>query len=234
MSSQRVTLQSLGQELLKISQNMVTKEHFDNEMKSLGARVEAQDAKLENMDQRLNKVENDTKTMPRNLYEELHDQEIRKKNIIIFGLKEASFDSNNKKEFYLKEQNTVSELISALGILSVLKIRTFRLGKRSTTAQQCRPLKVTFESSTIRDDILINCHHLKDNDLWEGISITPDLTKMQQKTCKEKRLGMIEEAAKKNSELSEADTGNGIKYKVVGHYNAGTLKIIKTTTSNPA
>ena len=206
--------------------NQVTKEHFDEKIKSLEKRIDGQEEKLKVIDDRVNKIEDD---MPNDIYEEMHEQEIRKKNVIIFGLKEQS--GNNGKERYVKDMELAGRLLSAMKDIDLysegkLGFRILRLGRYNENSASPRPLKVSFSKSLIRDIVLSCCKHLKGKSEWQGVSVTPDLTKVQQKLSKAKRVGLQKDSDKKNNDRKDHEV-NTFQYKVLGHYGLGNLRIAK-------
>ena len=106
-----------------------------------------------------------------------------------------------------------------------------RLGKKSPNTgrnAKPRPLKLILENVNVRDSVFAHTKYLKDKAEWKGVSIVPDLTKMQQTLSKSRRKELLELAETKNAELTQEEKDNETEYKVVGHYGHGNLRMIKT------
>ena len=111
--------------------------------------------------------------------EELEERQSRKKNIVIFGLPEASCakersDSIDKQRF--------SELMTALNLDEEIHSadRCFRLGSRGS---QQRPLKVILRSADLRDSILKSASKLgklPKGHKFKEVYLKEDLTRLQQ------------------------------------------------------
>ena len=226
MSSSRVTMQSLQDTLKLIVANQVTKEHFDNKISGLEQRIDGQDEKINSMDERIKKIE---KEMPNDILKEIHEQEIRKKNVIVFGMKEQT--ENNNKERYIKDKETIGKLLATINDINLIsegdiRYSIYRLGKYNANSPSPRPLKISFSTAIIRDIVLSCCKHLKGKVEWEGISIVPDLTKVQQHLSKLERTDLQKDADKKNNDRKDTEISN-FQYKVLGHYGLGNLRIAK-------
>ena len=231
MGSNRVTLQSLNEKLNVLLSTQVTKEHFDDKLQNLEEKVKGQEERLIEVDKKVEKIENE---MPDNIYTELHDQELRKKCAIIFGLPEQN--CNNEKERRIKDKETTMELIDALNDIDLISegdihFGVLRLGKYKADSIKPRPVKVSFSTCTIRDIVLSCCKNLKGKSEWNGVSIVPDLTKIQQKLSVAKRARLLKEADEKNNGRN-SDEVNKFQYKVLGHYGLGNLRILKQTLGN--
>ena len=92
------TLKSMQKTLNTIVENQVTKDHFTGEIKKLNDRLDEQDKAMKEVKKRLTKVESSYKTMPNDIYSEIQEQEVRKRNAIVFGLPEQNH-GNGKEKF---------------------------------------------------------------------------------------------------------------------------------------
>ena len=98
--------------------------------------------------------------------------------------------------------------------------------------QKVRPIKISFQDNAFRDLVLRSCKNIKDIDDWKGISIVPDLTKVQQRLSKTNRKKLQEKADKNNAERSPDEIQKGTVWKVTGHYGNGNLRLTKYTPSS--
>lgn len=203
--------------------NQVTKTYFDEVVKKLDVRV------TKNEDD-ISTIKSEIAEMPNNIYEEIHEQEKKKKNVVIFKLDEVEGVSDKKKKFD-KEKEVVQELINNMTDFNLLsegdlKFRMYRLGKED--APKPRPMVVSFDNNMLRDKVLESCRNLKGKEKWKRVSVVPDLTKMQQKMAKQMRKKLSEESSKKNGARTEEEIKT-IEWKVIGHYGLGNLRLSKIT-----
>ena len=202
--------------------NQVTKAHFNEVVSKLDKRVAKNEEDISILKTKVD-------DMPINIYEEIHEQDIKKKNVIIFKLQEV--DENDKKKKFVEERNVVQGLLNDMTDFELLSegdlnFRFFRIGKDN--ASKPRPMIVSFESNIIRDKVLESCKNLKGKEKWKGISIVPDLTKIQQNLSKQSRKKLSDEANKKNAARTDAEKKT-IEWKVIGHYGLGNLRLGKIT-----
>lgn len=227
------TLESLNTMLKELLSKQVTKEHFDSEIGKMNKKIEKQEKKINNVTTRLEKMENDSKKMINEIYQEIYEQDQRKKNVIIFGLQEQR-NENDKVEIRKKEQENVINLLTDMKVFGpddeCIYMRTYRLGRLNPMAEKPRPLKIELGSFIIRDQVFLHAKNLKGNKKWQKISIVPDLTKTQLCTAKAKRKELLASATKKNNELSSEDEENEVEWKVLGNYSLGNLRLQKTST----
>ena len=215
-----------------VKKNLVTKQHFDEEVTKLNERIDNQDTKIQNIDEKITKVEKD---LPDTIYEELQEQEKCKRNIILFGFREED-QTIDKVSRFSKEKDNVNILINDLSDFHLLgegnlKISLRRLGKFNATAEKPRPLKVTFSSHYIREQVLSCCKNLKGKEQWKGVTIVPDLTKVQQRLAKKKRAELQTEINKKNNDRNANETQQ-FEYKLFGNYGFGNLRIGRVDITN--
>lgn len=228
-SNEQINFSSLNEKINALLDNQVTKKYFDDRLKKLEDRIDHQETKLVEVDTRLQTVESSVALLPDNIYTEMQDQELRKKNIMIFNLPEPI--SNDKKDRFKQENEIVRNIlidIEATTQNQQVHMKLLRLGK-ATADDKIRPLRVTFRSAEFRERVLMLRRNLKDHESWTDISIAPDLTKIQQNLSKRKRNEMIVKAAANNSKLSDEEKQNGIEWKVLGSYMSGNLRLAKVT-----
>ena len=232
MSTRGKSQDNMEKQLRAILDNMLTKDHFDDEMNDIKNKLSEHDEKIKTIDERLTKIEDSPSyTNTDHILEELHEQERRKKSIIIFNLAEQSSPSNSKAENYQKELKLITELCVDMQILDStndrINIRFTRIGKNPNPGSP-RPMKVTFGYTAIREQVFHAAANLKGNEKWKNVSINLDLTKAQLKIAKRKTGELFELAKIKNESRSDEDKNNGVLFKVRGHYGLGNLRIQKT------
>ena len=143
--SSRATMNSINEKLELLINNQVTKEHFEETIGRMEKRIDKNEKDIKAINTKVNNLE----TMPTDIYTEIHDQEQRKRNIIIFKLNEHE-GIMDKKERRNKEKETIGKLLHDMTDLNLLaegniNYRIFRVGK--DTAKKPRPLKVSFDNS---------------------------------------------------------------------------------------
>ena len=107
--------------------------------------------------------------------EEERQKEVRRTNLIIFGVKESEELSNNDETF-------IRNLVKDIGASSTVTFMT-RIGSKRTN--YTRPIKVVFGSAHEAYLIIKNLIKLKDNPKYRGISITGDFTLFERSVMKE-------------------------------------------------
>ena len=126
---------------------------------------EAKEAKEENiiLRKRLNEVERTSQKYLR------QEEDAKRRNIVIEGLKEASFQ---------KTKDDVTELLTVLGIemSPMTVVNLHRLGKQQSDALRPRPVKVIFLSNLTKQTLYKNISQLKNDEKWKNISINDDVT----------------------------------------------------------
>ena len=147
--------------------------------------------------------------------------EAKKKNVIIFGLKEGDEngkDTDNeagKDAIKITDSVKVKELLQAIGVsleysqFSVL----YRVG-RNPSKQVC-PLIVRFESVEERQRVLSKARNLKSQQKWKNVFIAEDLTKKQYHLERSREIRLKEEAAERNLRRTMEDAKTGM-WKIVG------------------
>ena len=223
---------AVEKEILKqleaLSQNQVTKQHFDGELGEIKSTLQAHEDRLSNIEGRLDAVESTTSNSD-TMYKELYEQECRKSNIIAFNFPEQD-KQLSKKETFEKEYEQVKEMLVDMKLLDTehdnIKMRLFRIGKPLGTDRP-RPLKLMFRSKEIKDQVFASVRYLKDHPKWENINICCDLTKKQQALGKAKRAELLMEAKTKNDKRSTVEIQKGVEWKVFGNYGRFNLRLQK-------
>ena len=103
--------------------------------------------------------------------EELAEQTEKRRracNIILHGVNEAvDADRNEAKKTF------INSFIDTIKVATTFK-SVLRLGKASPSKN--RPIMVVFEKEDEKDKIMNSLKHLKDNEIYKGLSVTEDLT----------------------------------------------------------
>ena len=104
--------------------------------------------------------------------QEISEREKRKSNIMIYGCKEDTVNSN--KDQHILDADKVSQILSTLDIAET-EYSLFRLGKfDSTNVNRCRPLKICFSGLTTVNKALRSASKLKSTPDLNGIFISCD------------------------------------------------------------
>ena len=96
--------------------------------------------------------------------------------------------------------------------------------------EKCRPLIVKLRNQEEKAEILFKAKRLKNNQNWEGVSITHDLTKQQ---CQEEKIVELElkrKAEEMNCQLLENEKFEKF-WKVVG--GRGTRRLVLRNKGTP-
>ena len=146
-------------------------------------------------------------------------QERKKNNLVVFGLQEDERDDISQ----------LRALFSNLGAdINVENVQFFRTGR---SLEKCRPLIVKLRNQEEKAEILFKAKRLKNNQNWEGVSITHDLAKQQCQTEMIVELELKRKAEEKNCQLSENEKFEKI-WKVVG--GRGTRRLVLINKGTPA
>ena len=142
---------------------------------------------------------------------ELQLQERKKNNLILFGLHENEQD----------DIHHLKTLFSNLGAdIDVNNTQIYRTG---SSLEKCRPLIVKLRNQEEKAEILFKAKSLKNNQNFQGVSITHDLTKRQCQAEKVREMDLRREAEEKNCHLSENEKSDKV-WKVVG--GRGTRRVV--------
>ena len=151
------------------------------------------------------------------IFEEMRDRESRKDNILVYNIPEA--ESSIAEERGKQDRDEIyclADSIKADMRENDIKFMT-RLGKYEENKN--RPILMAVRYSPLKDYLLNNAYKLK-HGRYENVRITKDLTKRQ----RDEELQLIEEAKKRNSDLSEEEKKN-FEWKVIG--KKGERRLIK-------
>lgn len=109
------------------------------------------------------------------LISELHERNIRSRNIMIFNMGESSSGTVSDRIIHDKEH--VASLLNKLGLQSDMELKVLRIGKLGTNP---RPAKVIFPDPKHAIDCIKNRHKIGSS----NIRIKQDLTILQRKQLK--------------------------------------------------
>ena len=161
---------------------------YEEEMQELTGKIKTLHDTVNTFEQAMNAMSDDLKDLKdenlklrKRIYETENvnqrfmglEEEGKRRNIIIDGIKEAPFH---------KTKEVVTELCSALGVelTPVTVVNMFRLGAQRADATQPRPVKVKFQSNLTKQTLYKNISSLKDDEKWARISIRDDVTEEMQ------------------------------------------------------
>ena len=135
---------------------------------------------------------------------ESKDQQIKEKNVIIFGVKSST--STTPEEKKSDDKNELDKIMTAMEF-DTLKIKNFyRLKSRNSS--NIAPLIVTFDNVNIRNEALKCGKNLNNSTEYKKkIYVNPDLTESQRVNFKR----LLEEKKKKNSENVDQNCYYGIR-----------------------
>ena len=164
-------------------------------------------------------IEENTKA---SVFNEMAERESRKFNIVVHGVDEPEPTIKDGKERLAKDLEKLQNLTSLIDVHIQLSdsIRfARRLGKINEDGKP-RPLLVSFKEVAEKKLILENAKVLKENDLWKGVSLVQDLTKLQRNDEKVMRI----DAEKRNAAMDEEEAKNWT-FKVTGQ--RGQRRVVK-------
>ena len=145
-------------------------------------------------------------------------QERKKNNLVVFGLQEDQQD----------DVSQLRALLSSLGAdIDVVNTQFFWTGRN---LKKPRPLIVKLRNQEEKAEILFKAKRLKNNQNWQGVSITHDLTKQQ---CQEEKIVELElkkKAEEMNCQLLENEKFEKF-WKVVG--GRGTRRLVLRNKGTP-
>lgn len=137
---------------------------------------------------------------------ELEQRQNKRKNLIVFGRKEG-----------LSDMEIALQLLEDVGVSAHVQ-SCFRLGKQSDSLARSRPLVIKFTSVEEKNEVQKSLRNLKGKNVWNGVSVRPDLTKMQYQEEKKVFENLCKEMKIKNETLK----GEG-KWKIVSRFGVQKL-----------
>ena len=180
---------------------------------------------------------------------EAHLVEKKKKNVIIFGLKESISndihvvgDEHQIGHDTTKGKEQILALFQDIGVQADFEKdieTTYRIGKQ--LGSNIRPVVIKLASHNIRSEILSKAKHLKGNATWTGVFITEDLTKRQYMEERIKEQQLRTEATRRNQLLSTEEEkikqwtpigGRGWRHLILKHLIVENGSINNKKTDN--
>ena len=141
------------------------------------------------------------------------DKRNRNRNVIIHGKSEAG--AAGDKCF-------AETLLKDIQVGSIPINQIERIGSKTETKPERRPIKITFNKEEDRNKVLNSLRNLKGSNAYNGVSITPDYTNSERLLIKE----FHNEAKERTYE--EKENGTGYVWKIRGTLTSGLfLKRIK-------
>ena len=126
----------------------------------------------------------------RNSVNEMEERDRRKRNVLVFGLKEVNDSTEDRTT---TDKTNFEKLCRAINVLAEAT-STYRIGRKDNN--KTRPLKVTLESEDTRNQILSQAKELRNLEAYEEIFLKRDMTPMERDEDKKLR----QERDKKNDE----------------------------------
>ena len=150
--------------------------------------------------------------------DEIHEEEKRKNNLVVYGVKESEdTDKDNRKKHDKDEIIKISKFLGLDDFTEYNIVRILRMG--TYTEGTMRPLLVELDSAVTKYKIMRNTYKLKDVDEYKGWSLQHDMTKEQRENVKK----LVEEAKQKTA----ADESGEYIYRVRGPPHKKFIKRIK-------
>jgi len=173
----------------------------------------------EEIDKKNDQLEKRVTSGEDNILEEMNDRERRRKNVVMYGVKES--DKAEGRQRLEDDKREINNIFTVLDVnLSVEDDAEFcrRIGPRGENA---RPLVCGFYTEWGKNTLLKYAKRLEGTEL-STISIAPDLTRQQRKA----EMELEQEAIRKNEELDDEDRSKNLEWQVVGR--KGQRRLIKT------
>jgi len=194
---------------------------MDKRLEGVEKHQDEQDSRMEKMEMQVERLSREVQSSEdkaeeavgrkeKNLYEELRERELRKKNVVFHGVGELQAEKSTWEERVEWDKKSCLNIFSALALdMGVEAIRfTRRLGEKG---KDPRPLLTGFHTETERAKLLKNAKKLEST-VFKDVNVVPDLTKRQ----REEEAELKKEADKKNKNLSESDKAKNLQWAVVG------------------
>ena len=150
--------------------------------------------------------------------DEIHEEEKRKNNLVVYGVKESEdTDKDNRKKH---DKDEIIKISKFLGLDDFTEYNIVRILRMGTYAEgTMRPLLVELDSAVTKYKIMRNTYKLKDVDDYKGWSLQHDMTKEQRENVRK----LVEEAKRKTA----ADESGEYIYRVRGPPHKKFIKRIK-------
>ena len=186
-------------------------------------RTEEVNKKVEKLAEEMEKMKQNS---TENWMEEMRERELRRENIIVYGVEEAGDsekDGRTRAEADLKKLDMIFMATRANIPTKDAVSFSRRVGEKG---EEPRPLVVGFHEEQARKRVLRGARNLK-NSPFSHVTIAPDLTKLQRKAEDD----LKEEATKRNRQLTTEEKSKNLQWLVVGQ--RGTRRLIKGVSRFP-
>ena len=210
-------LSRLAVSIERIEEKCATKDDLQNQLVSTNANVAANAKKVDELEKRVAKLEEEQSTILSGVNDEM-DARIRKqRNLVIFGMPESNRSSGEGR----KEQDleTTRDLFQDMKLKpnATESIRTlYRAGKKKNDDPNPRPLILSFFKPSKKHMVLQNAKNLKNQTKWKKVSVCDDKTKMQIHYEKLNDDNATKEAEEKNKELAPEEADQGFRWVAKG------------------
>jgi hypothetical protein len=208
-------------------------EKISKTVESNSAAIREVDKKVDQVREDLNKkedrVEEAVRDQQREMYDELRQRELRKKNVIFHGIQELQKENSTYKERTDWDRASIGNILRELkvGIKEEAVKFCKRIGEIGTAP---RPLLTGFHMENDKLNLLRVARNLEDT-CFSDVNIAPDLTKKQ----RDEEAELKKEAERRNKNLSESDVSKNLHWAVVGPRGERRLtKEKKDTEWNPS
>jgi len=177
----------------------------DDEMKTVKQSVSATNREVKRLEKRI-----DEEKSGDSVFQELRDRKARRLNVVFYGIGEAPDENASIEEKKGWDRQSCQNVFKAVKIN--LNSNTLRFLRRiGEKGDRPRPLLVGMACIEDKECLLANAKYLRDTQL-NRVGISPDLTPQEIQEEKD----MVEEAEKRNSNLSQEDVAKNMKWLVVG------------------
>jgi hypothetical protein len=202
----------MNHRLKMIEENVekVSKAVKDNSeaIKEMDKKVDAISEGLKKKDDR---VEGKIQDQQREMYEELRERDIRKKNVIFHGIQELQKENATYKERVEWDRASISNILRELKLN--MKEDAVKFSKRIGEAggSAARPILAGFHMEMDKLNLLRVARNLE-NSRYSDVNVVPDLTKRQ----RDEEAELKREAERRNKSLTETDVSKNLHWVVVG------------------
>lgn len=155
-------------------------------LSALSSRINGLETSLTDLKERHGKYEDEVKDLKQaveamtapdfgDVFRELEERQLRRDNVMIFGIPETAVRSLSERKRNDDEQ--VKSVLQEIGLSEIEPSEIRRVGKLSTNRP--RPLKIKFNNQTSKYKVLQKAKGLKDSHQFKQVMIRNDLTRAQ-------------------------------------------------------
>jgi hypothetical protein len=189
-------------------------EKISQTVESNSAAIREMDKKVdqvrEDLDKKEDRVEEVVRDQQREMYDELRQRELRKKNVIFHGILELQKENSTYKERTDWDRASIGNILRELKVDIKEEAVKFckRIGEIGTAP---RPLLTGFHMENDKLNLLRVAKNLEDT-CFSDVNVAPDLTKKQ----RDEEAELKKEAERRNKNLTESDVSKNLHWAVVG------------------